>query len=695
MSNQMVKEILEKRYFLKDDNGNVIEDWYKLCDRVASVLSLDSNEYENFYNVMKNCDFLPNSPTLMNAGNGNKFTLSACFVLPLEDSMESIYDAVKSAALINKMGGGTGFDFSVLRPADSEVGTTQGVASGPLSFIEVFNKSTDTIKQGGKRRGANMGILRIDHPDIEQFIDAKIEDGKFSNFNFSIGITNEFMRCVEGDTDFDLVFNGKTYKTVSARYLWDKIIKNAHNNGEPGVVFLDSINKNNPLIDKLGPISATNPCGEQPLYPNEACVLGSINLSNMLKGDNWVTSEPCNLLRDFWKKIDYDKLKNSVEVGVTMLDNIIDIQGYPDKDFEAMCKANRKIGIGVMGFADLLIKCKVKYGSDLSIEIANSIMDEIKYFAHGYSQEFISADRCVPDNLVKTNIMRRNATVTTIAPTGTLSLIANCSSGIEPNFSYVTNHNRIDNEFITYHPLAEEYKTHCVKSNIDTDLPDYFITSSEIIPSKHIEMQAAFQRHIDNAVSKTINMSSDATIEDVINAYNLSYKLGCKGVTVYRDGSRGNQVLSNESKSNNTQVNKIDHLPDVLNSKRIRINTPEGKVYINISYVNNTAKEVYISHPADLEITKTEMYESIARIISIALRHDAPVQEIIKQLNKSNKKYGSLNSVTNAISKALVMFNNSFESCQKHVESCPECCNDLVLESGCKTCKTCGYSACS
>lgn len=564
-------KVLASRYLRKNEKRKTVESTAELFRRVArSVAAVDKNyRYykrhvkeieEEFYNMMANFEFLPNSPTLMNAGT-DLGQLSACFVLPVEDSMESIFGAVRDTALIHKSGGGTGFTFAHLRPKGDVVKTTGGIASGPLSFMQVFNIATDVIKQGGKRRGANMGMLRVDHPDILEFITAKEREGVLNNFNISVAVTDGFMRAVEKNGEFNLVNprSGEVSKRLPARALFNLMVMMAWKNGEPGVVFIDKINDANPT-PQVGKIESTNPCGEQPLLPYESCNLGSINLARMLAEDS-----------EGNKKIDWDKIRKTVRLAVHFLDNVVDANKYPIKEIEKMTKANRKIGLGVMGFADMLVELDVPYNSDKAITIAEDIMKFINKESHKMSEElgkrkgsFPNFKGSVWDKKEKVKAIR-NATTTTIAPTGTIGVIANCSSGIEPIFaiSYVREvGDSLGHELIQVNPMFEKaaiardiYSEELMKrianlgsiqdvEEIPKGLRKLFVTALDITPEWHIRIQAAFQKYTDNAVSKTINFPNYATPHDVEKAFMLAWRLGCKGITIYRYGSREKQVLT-------------------------------------------------------------------------------------------------------------------------------------------------------
>lgn len=563
--------VLKKRYLTKDEEGNVIETPVELFRRVArNIASADalyghtSDEVkqteEDFFRIMANLEFLPNSPTLMNAGRELQ-QLSACFVLPVEDSTESIFDAVKNAALVHKSGGGTGFSFSRLRPKNDRVRSTGGVASGPVSFMKVFNVSTEVIKQVSYRRGANMAILRVDNPDILEFITCKDDVTAFTNFNISVAITEEFMQVLMEDQKYNLI-NPRTKKVVGhlkAMTVWDLIIEMAWKNGEPGVVFMDRINAANPT-PLLGEIESTNPCGEVPLLPYESCNLGSINLAKMVYTN--IYGEPA---------INYFKLREVVRLAVHFLDNVIDANKYPLPEIEDITKGNRKIGLGAMGFADMLIKIRVPYNSPRALEVAEEVMSFIYQEAKKKSQELAHEKGPFPN--FRGSIydkpghpLMRNATVTTIAPTGTLSIIAGSSSGIEPLFAIAFVRNILDNEQLfemnqVFKELAQHegfYNESLLQKIVDAggsikelaEVPPHiqtlFVTAHEISPLQHIQMQAIFQKYTENAVSKTVNFSHDAPKSAIKEVYRLAYELGCKGVTVYRDSSRTGQVLSTE-----------------------------------------------------------------------------------------------------------------------------------------------------
>jgi ribonucleoside-diphosphate reductase alpha chain len=554
--------ILERRYLLRNEQGNVIETPDMMFERVSkNVASADDlyddgrsskDEAREFFELMRSLEFLPNSPTLMNAGTTLQ-QLAACFVLPVEDSIEGIYEAVKWAAIIHQTGGGTGFSFSHLRPAGDIVRSTMGIASGPVSFMKVFDAATDAIKQGGRRRGASMGILRVDHPDIMGFIHCKDDLKTLSNFNISVGATDEFMEAARKDGHYSLINprTGLAVGTKSASSVLNEICDSAWRSGDPGMIFLDTINRSNPTPG-LGIIESTNPCGEVPLLPFEACNLGSINLDRMLRkeGEEW--------------KLDWAKLEKTVDASIRFLDNIIDVGHYPLPEIRAIVSGNRKIGLGVMGFADVLLKLNLRYGSEESLAFAKQLIAFINKKAVAASA-MISESRGDFPNIDKSihSRGRRNATVLSIAPTGTISMIAGCSSGIEPLYaiSYVK-HVMDGTHLREVHPYFLELlrrqdkfsedledaltRAHSVASlnSIPESIRRIFVTAYDVPPEDHVRIQSVFQTEVDNAVSKTINLPMDSTPNEVRKIYDLAHRLGCKGITVYREGSKPGQVIT-------------------------------------------------------------------------------------------------------------------------------------------------------
>lgn len=560
--------VLEKRYLKKDASGRPVESPEDMFRRIAkNIASADLlynkradivSREEQFYDLLTSLQFLPNSPTLMNAGRDLQ-QLFGCFVLPIEDSIDSIFDTVKQAALIHKSGGGTGFSFSRIRPKNDMVSTSGGCASGPISFMKVFNEATEAINQGGFRRGANMAVLRVDHPDILDFIKIKQTEGVLTNFNISVGVTDAFMQAVEKNQDFPLI-NPRTrvaVKILHARELFEQIVHSAWENGEPGILFLDTINAANPT-PLIGKIEGTNPCGEQPLLPFEACVLGSINLSRMVKLKNGIY------------EIDWDCLEGAIYRAIHFLDNIIDVNKYPLPQIEHLTKSNRKVGLGIMGLADLLIKLGISYNSEEAIGYTDKLMRFFSQKANEASVKLASERGTFPNYqrsiyAQKNGPRFRNATRTTIAPTGTISIIARCSSGIEPLFAVAyTRHVLVEGGLPEIHPFFEEIakkrgfyseklleevsKEGSVQNikGIPEDVKTLFITARDVSPEQHVKIQATCQKYIDSGVSKTINFPKESPVDDVKKAFLLAYKSGCKGITVYRDESRVSQVLSVE-----------------------------------------------------------------------------------------------------------------------------------------------------
>lgn len=655
------KTVLERRYLAKDQDGKVTETIDELFHRVASAIAEADAAYGStgdeikelegqFYDMMISREFMPNSPTLMNAGRPLG-QLSACFVLPVEDSMADIFDTVKYAALVHQSGGGTGFSFSRLRPEGSIVRSTGGVASGPVSFMKVFNAATEAVKQGGTRRGANMGMLRVDHPDILKFIDCKENNDEINNFNISVAITDKFMEAVKNGTEYELInpHTGEVSGTLDARTVFDKIVDAAWRNGEPGVVFIDEMNRYNPT-PALGEIESTNPCGEQPLLPYEACNLGSINLGLCVAEDDGIPT------------IDYDRLSRIVRTAVHFLDNVIDVNRYPLPKIDENTRKTRKIGLGVMGFADMLLKLGVPYNSVEAEKAAEEVMSLIQSEGRAASAE-LAAERGVFPAWKESvfgieNLPVRNATITTIAPTGTISIIADASGGCEPMFAYAFTKNVMDgdkllvcNDFLVeklkeagvysealMHRIAEEGTlAHILE--IPAEIRRVFVCAHDISPEWHIRIQAAFQKYTDNAVSKTINFPNSATREEVKEAYMLAYKLGCKGTTVYRDGSRDSQVLTTGTAKEEKPLEIPPSLfgnimprprPGMTWGATEKMKIGCGSLFITVNRDENGICEVFTSTgkgggcPSQSEAT--------ARLVSIALRSGISQKEILAQL---------------------------------------------------------------
>jgi ribonucleoside-diphosphate reductase alpha chain len=729
-------QVLERRYLLRDDKGKVTEKPEEMFRRVAKAIAAAELNYDKkadvkavedeFFKLMSGLDFLPNSPTLMNAGK-KLGQLSACFVLPVDDSMESIFDAVKYTALIHKSGGGTGFSFSRLRPENDVVGSTGGVASGPVSFMRAFDTVTDVTKQGGTRRGANMGIMNIDHPDIEKFIAAKEDMKALTNFNISVALTADFMEAVKSGADYDLV-NPHTKKVtgrLNAKKVFDKIVDMAWRTGDPGIIFIDRINESNPT-PHLGKIESTNPCGEQPLLPYESCNLASINLSHMMikKGGAY--------------DIDHPRLARTIKTAVRFLDNVIDVNKFPLEQIDEMTKKTRKIGLGIMGFADMLVMLGVPYNSEEALDIAAKLMTFIAEESLKASVELAKERGAFP--AFKGSIYDvpdgpevRNATRTTIAPTGTLSMIAGCSSGIEPLFALSYTKTVLDGTpFVEVNPYFEEaarqggfYSNELMKKlaegehlgdieGVPDEIKKVFVTAHEITPEWHVKMQAAFQRSTDNAVSKTINFPQSATREDVAHAYMLAYEEGLKGITIYRDRSRDTQVLTTGKKPEKAKEEPVTRAPRKRPSETkgtiTKVNTGCGSLYITVAYDDKGICEVFSTLGKSGGCASAQL-EATCRLISLALRSGIDVASIVHHLRGircpsiawENGK--SVLSCADAIASVLEKHISDDDkpktedyglskSVVGQMKHCPDCQNLLVFSEGCYHCPVCGYTKC-
>ncbi|MFO8086074.1 MAG: vitamin B12-dependent ribonucleotide reductase [Desulfobacterales bacterium] len=712
------KIVLERRYLRKDSEGNLCETPEQMFERVADAVAYADTIFDAKANIRKTRDkflkmmtslwFLPNSPTLMNAGR-ELGQLAACFVLPIEDSMDAIFETLKNTAIIHKSGGGTGFSFSRIRPANDIVNSTAGVSSGPLSFMVVYDAATETVKQGATRRGANMAVLRVDHPDIEAFINAKNDLNRLNNFNISVALTKPFMEALAKKKHYQLINprTGLTIGNISAEKIFDMIVFSAWQTGEPGVVFIDRMNESNPT-PHVGMIEATNPCGEQPLLPYESCTLGSINLSRMVTG----------------RAVDFLRLKNVVHDAVHFLDNVVEINKYPLKIIEQMSRNTRKIGLGIMGFADMLIRMNISYDSDEAVEQAEKVMSFIQKESRVASQvigkargNFLAYKNSIFDS--PSTPFMRNATTTTIAPTGSISIIAGTSGGIEPLFAVAHVRRILDGETLfEMHPLfleiareqgfytdslAEEIaSTGSIKhfSSIPEHIRNLFKTSHDIDPEWHINIQAAFQKFTDNAVSKTINFSSDTTVDDVKKAFILADKSGCKGLTIYRDGSRRDQVLSL-----GTEKSKIEKIIPRPRPKRTfgfteRIRTGCGNLYVTINSDETGICEVFGKMGKTGGCASSQI-ESVGRLISLALRSGVTIEAVIKQLigircpSPAWENGKMVHSCHDAIAQVLKnVIGSNFIEKQSAMGVCPKCSGPLAHEEGCLICHSCGYSKC-
>ncbi|MBU1942703.1 MAG: vitamin B12-dependent ribonucleotide reductase [Actinobacteria bacterium] len=723
LSDNAIK-VIERRYLARDPEGHPVETPLEMFERVAAAVSASDVPFRGregaersrseFLEMMTSRAFLPNSPTLMNAGRPLG-QLSACFVLPVEDSMEGIFEAVKNMALIHKSGGGTGFSFSRLRPRNDVVMSTKGIASGPVSFMTVFDAATETVKQGGTRRGANMGVLRVDHPDILRFIHSKEQFDHLNNFNISVALTREFMRALEEGDSYDLVnpHVGTVAGRLDAREVFDDIALMAWKTGDPGVIFLDRMNEHNPT-PSLGEIESTNPCGEQPLLPYESCNLGSVNVGLMVVDGGGVPS------------IDYPRLEILVREAIHFLDNVIDASVYPLTEIAEVTRANRKIGLGVMGFADLLIRLGIPYDSEEALSTARELMFLIAGVAREASAA-LAVERGPFPNFERSTYARegspplRNATTTTIAPTGSISIIAGCSSGIEPLFAVAYERRVLDGEsLVEFHPeflriakdrgLADDGVLDGVAAEgclgrvegVPGDLKRLFASALEVAPEWHVSMQAAFQQNTDNAVSKTVNLPAEATVEDVEALYALAYELCCKGITIYRYGSRPAQVLYQGAPSVGGGLRPRER-QKVTKGSTEKVKIGCGNLYVTVNSDDEGICEVFTSLgraggcPSQSEAT--------SRLISLGLRSGIDIDEITEQLkgircmSSIRSKQAEVLSCPDAIGKAIEKYLESFgqpggDDLQATDHRCPECGARMELEGGCRVCRSCGFSRC-
>jgi len=743
--------VLRERYLTRQ-GGEVVETPEEMCWRVALTIARGEARYgrsdaavreiaEAFYDMMIEGSFLPNSPTLMNAGKGNGLQYSACYVLPVGDSMEEIFDSVKAAAIIHKSGGGTGFAFSRLRPKDDIVASTGGRASGPVSFLKVFNSATEAVKQGGTRRGANMGILRVDHPDVLEFIDCKL-DGGITNFNISVAVTDRFMDALAAGGEYDLInpHTGAATGRLLAKEVFDRMVRAAWRTGDPGMVFIDRINASpaNPT-PAIGTVEATNPCGEQPLLPNEACNLGSLNVSKFARKND--VGE--------WS-VDWDEMERVVRLAVRFLDDVIEMNPYPLPVIDETVKANRRIGLGIMGWADLLFTMGIPYDSQEAIKLADRLMAFVKDKSHDQSGKladergtFTNWDR----SIYRSERPMRNSTVTTIAPTGTISMIAGCSSGVEPIFALAFEHRvkQPDGERVltfvneTFERIAKEQgfysdalmqeiakrgSLHAIPG-VPERAEKVFKTSHDIGFEWHVRHQAAFQRSTDNGVSKTINLPNGATEEDVARAYRLAWELGCLGITVFRDGCKGEQVLNigvgakkDKSPAIAASPATIKPRPRSLKGSTYRTQTPIGTAWITITENDEHEPfEVFVQVGKGGSDTMA-VAESLGRLISLILRLPSPLsaqrrlEEVISQLKHIGggqpTGFGpdKILSLPDALSRTLAEHIGEVKPsaevelpagvARKQIgDLCKECGQaTFVYEEGCKKCLSCGFNEC-
>jgi len=749
------KVVLARRYLSKDREGNVLEDADGMFRRVARNLSQADLSYgateeerqateDKFFQSMQRLEMLPNSPTLMNAGRELQ-QLSACFVLPVDDALDSIFDKVKQTALIHKSGGGTGFSFSRLRPEGDVVGSTGGIASGPVSFIRAFDAATDVVKQGGTRRGANMGILSVNHPDVEKFIKSKEDGLNLSNFNISVAVNADFMERVKAGQEYDLINprSGKIVGQRNAKEVFDLLTNMAWKTGDPGLIFLDVINRDNPN-PQLGEIESTNPCGEQPLLPHESCNLASINVARMVTIDNGDVA------------INWERLDETVNIAVHLLDNVIDMNDYPIPEIEEMSKKTRRIGLGVMGFSDLLIQLGIQYDSEEGLQTAEDVMRRIQEQTHQASSDLTLVrdsfpawegsiyNRPGPEGGVRP---MRNSAPTTIAPTGTISIIAGASSGIEPLFALSYVRNVMDNtKLVEGNPYFEAvarqegfYSEELMEDLARTgslehlDIPqwvkDVFRVSHDIEPDWHVKMQGAVQKYVDNSVSKTINFPSDATVEEIAGAYMLAYELGCKGITVYRDGSKSGQVLST-GETGKTEEEAADFLtprqrPQSIRGVTERVRTGHGNMYVTINFDEADTPFELFGNLGKAGGCDSAQLEAISRLVSLALRSGIEPNTVIEQLrgitccpawDEGTLVRSGPDAVALALERHIGETHTQAEATELQLKftpqvlgngnghgrgneilnarKCPECNTPVIFEEGCMKCVACGWNKC-
>jgi ribonucleoside-diphosphate reductase alpha chain len=735
--------VLRERYLARDAD-HAQETPEEMCWRVACAIAQGEERWGKspavvheianaFFDIMLDGKFLPNSPTLMNAGRGNQLQYSACYVLPVGDSMEEIFDAVKAAAIIHKSGGGTGFAFSRLRQKDAVVTSTGGKASGPVSFLRVFNGATEAVKQGGTRRGANMGILRVDHPDILEFVECKL-DGGITNFNISVAATDRFMEALEKGEEYELVapHTGEVVGRLTAREVFDRIVRAAWQTGDPGMIFIDRINHSpaNPTPE-IGLVEATNPCGEQPLLPNEACNLGSVNVARFAR------RQP-----DGEWTIDWAELERVVRLAVRFLDDVIEVNPYPLPEIDATVKANRRIGLGVMGWADLLFRMGIPYDSQAALDLGDRLMAFINDRGHDQSAKLAEERGPFPNwsrSIYKQGRPLRNSTVTTIAPTGTISMIAGCSSGVEPAFAIAFTH-RVGDRVLpfTNHVFAEVARERGFHSDalmeevarrgvahgvagVPADVQRVFVTAHEVAFEWHVRHQAVFQHHTDNGVSKTINLPNSAAADDVGQAYLLAWRLGCLGITVFRDGCKeGVLHLGTKAKGREPALPVspvVQPRPRTLIGRTYRVETPLGTAYVVVNeHGDGEPFEVFVSVGKAGSDTMA-VAEAMGRLVSLTLRMPSPLsprrrlEEIIQQLSGigGGRPLGfgpqRVLSLPDGIARVLAEHVGQVRAAAPEPPAaavklvagdiCPECGQaTFVYEEGCKKCYGCGFNEC-
>jgi ribonucleoside-diphosphate reductase alpha chain len=753
--------VLKKRYFMKDNQGNALEhSWSDIARRVARAIAETELLYnsdadvsyweEKYYNVMVNLEYVPNSPTLMNAGSGAG-TLSACFVMGLEDSMEGIMETAKEAALVQKFGGGTGFALSKIRPKGSPIATTHGKACGPIAVLRHLSSVSTLVTQGGKRDGANMAVMDVHHPDILEFITCKTQEGEIHNFNISVGASEVFMQAVRNGKDYELKdpHNDEVLGTLNAGEVFGNMIEGAWLNGEPGAIFLDRVNQDNPT-PHIGEMIATNPCGEQPLLAYESCNLGSINLAKFVLFD-----------RDT-PRVNWDRLAEVTCLTTRFLDNVIDANKYSVPAIEEMTKTTRKTGLGVMGFADMLVMMNMAYDSKDGLNLGQDIMRFIKEYADSTSEDLAEERGVFPGYegsvYEKQGRLMRNACRLTVAPTGTISMIAGCSSGIEPLFSLCYHkHNILEGESLLYIDsnferiaknqgfYSDELMEYLAdggsiqdRDDVPISVKDIFVTAGDISPEYHVRMQAVFQESVDAAISKTINFPNSATREDVRTAYILAWELGCKGITVYRSGSRNLEVLTSGSAKtnvedyvsvnaddaqrivNDNQLNKAAPRPSQVSGITEKVRTGHGNMYITINSREGQPFEIF-SNLGKAGGCDSAQHEAISRLVSLALRSGIESSELIEQLRgitccpqwddgklvrsgpdavalvlekHASRNHAEKSVAAYALQPGLQLRTESNGNGVIGKSACPDCDGFLVYQEGCDMCPSCGYSRC-